>query len=109
MSRLVDQALIDAYAEVTGDHNPVHVDPAFAAGTPYRMTIAHGLLTAALVVDEATGAQGLAPPLELEIVFVRPVPSGTTVDIEVTHDDTRVEAVGRAGGQPAVVVRVGKF
>ncbi|MGI4878442.1 MAG: MaoC/PaaZ C-terminal domain-containing protein, partial [Janthinobacterium lividum] len=42
---LVDQARIDAFAEATGDHQFIHVDPVAAAKTPFGTTIAHGFLT----------------------------------------------------------------
>src|SRR5690606_7110947 len=46
----VDQALIDAFAEATGDHQWIHVDPERAAReSPYGCTIAHGLLTLSLM------------------------------------------------------------
>lgn len=46
----VDQARIDAYAEVSGDHQWIHVDPARAAvESPYGSTIAHGNLTLSLI------------------------------------------------------------
>ena len=38
----VDDKLVHAYADVTGDHNPVHVNDAFAATTPFKHRIAHG-------------------------------------------------------------------
>jgi acyl dehydratase len=44
----VTQAEIDAFAEVTGDHQFIHVDPERAAQTPFGTTIAHGLLTLSL-------------------------------------------------------------
>lgn len=40
---------IVAYAEATGDFNPIHVDPEFAAKTPFKGTIAHGLLSVAFL------------------------------------------------------------
>ena len=47
---LVDQARIDRFAEATGDHQWIHVDPARAAAeTPFGGTIAHGYLTVALI------------------------------------------------------------
>jgi 3-hydroxybutyryl-CoA dehydratase len=38
----LSQPVVDRYAELTGDHNPLHVDPSFAATTPFGRTIAHG-------------------------------------------------------------------
>jgi acyl dehydratase len=46
----VDQAMIDKFAEATGDHQWIHVDPARArAETPFGATIAHGFLTLSLL------------------------------------------------------------
>ena len=53
---LVDQAKIDAFAEVTGDHQFIHVDPEAAAKTPFGTTIAHGYLTLSLLSVMAYGA-----------------------------------------------------
>jgi acyl dehydratase len=47
---LVDQARIDAFADVTLDHQFVHVDPERARATPFGSTIAHGFLTLSLLV-----------------------------------------------------------
>ena len=44
----VTQDEIDAFAEATGDHQWIHVDPERAAQTPFGGTIAHGLLTLSL-------------------------------------------------------------
>jgi acyl dehydratase len=45
----VTQAMIDRFAEATGDHQFIHVDPARAAATPFGGTIAHGFLTLSLM------------------------------------------------------------
>ena len=45
----VDQTRIDGFAEVTGDHQWIHVDPERAKRGPFGGTIAHGYLTLALV------------------------------------------------------------
>ena len=45
----VDQQRINTFAEATGDHQWIHVDPARAAEGPFRSTIAHGYLTLSLV------------------------------------------------------------
>ncbi len=46
---LVDQARIDAFADCTGDHQFIHVDPERAKATPFGTTIAHGYLTLSLI------------------------------------------------------------
>lgn len=45
----IDQARIDGFADVTGDHQWIHVDPVRAKAGPFGATIAHGYLTLALV------------------------------------------------------------
>jgi acyl dehydratase len=45
----VTQVMIDRFAEATGDHQFIHVDPARAALTPFGGTIAHGFLTLSLM------------------------------------------------------------
>jgi len=47
---LVDQERVDAFADVTLDHQFVHVDPVRAKATPFGGTIAHGFLTLSLLV-----------------------------------------------------------
>jgi acyl dehydratase len=44
----VSQPAVDAFAQATGDLNPMHVDPAHGAGTVFGTTIAHGLYTLSL-------------------------------------------------------------
>jgi acyl dehydratase len=45
----VDQAMIDKFADATGDHQFIHVDPEKAKMTPFGTTIAHGFLTLSLL------------------------------------------------------------
>lgn len=45
---LIDQARIDLFAEATGDHQWIHVDPVRAAEGPFGCTVAHGYLTLSL-------------------------------------------------------------
>ena len=47
---LIDQERVDAFADVTLDHQFVHVDPERAKATPFGGTIAHGFLTLSLLV-----------------------------------------------------------
>ena len=46
LSNTVTEATINAFAEVSGDKNPVHVDAAYAESTMFKGRIAHGMLTA---------------------------------------------------------------
>jgi acyl dehydratase len=45
----IDQGRIDRFADATGDHQWIHVDPARAAEGPYGRTVAHGFLTLSLI------------------------------------------------------------
>ena len=58
VTRVLTQERIGAYADASGDHNPIHVDPAFAAATPFGGTIAHGMLVLALIGEMMRGAFG---------------------------------------------------
>lgn len=55
----VDQAMIDAFAEATGDRQFIHIDPVRAAQTPFGGTIAHGFLTLSLMPLLAERTEGL--------------------------------------------------
>ncbi|WP_394652183.1 MaoC family dehydratase [uncultured Sphingomonas sp.] len=50
----VTQAMIDKFADATGDHQFIHTDPERAAQTPFKGTIAHGFLTLSLMPLLAT-------------------------------------------------------
>ncbi len=49
VTRLVTADGIQAFAEISGDFNPVHVDETYAAGTMFKQCIAHGILSASYV------------------------------------------------------------
>ncbi len=48
-AKVVTEADIIAFADITGDKNPVHLDEAYAAGTMFKQRIAHGMLTAGYI------------------------------------------------------------
>jgi len=60
LGKSLTQEKIDAYARASGDFNPIHVDPAFAAATPFGGTIAHGMLLLAYLSEMLTAAFGHA-------------------------------------------------
>ena len=82
----VSQALIDAFAAVTGDRQWIHVDPARAASeSPFGTTIAHGFLTLALISElhreaiELTGCQRVLNYGLNRVRFPAPVLSGSRI------------------------------
>ena len=85
----VDQARIDAFADATGDHNWIHVDPGRAqAQLPGGQTIAHGFLLLSLTVQDdvaaLAGFPGIAHVLNYglnKVRFLAPVPSGSEVRV----------------------------
>ena len=60
VSRSITQDLLTAYAEASGDDNPLHLDREFAAGTRFGGIIAHGMLTLAFISEMMTAHLGRA-------------------------------------------------
>ena len=48
-SKTISEADIQTFAEVSGDENPVHLNPEYAKGTVFKGCIAHGILTASFI------------------------------------------------------------
>ncbi len=83
---LVDQAKIDAFAECTGDHQFIHVNPELAKQTPFGTTIAHGYLTLSLCAVMAYGVMPGITGTKMgvnyglnKVRFMAPVKSGSKV------------------------------
>ncbi len=96
VSRLVTQETINQYADVTGDHNPIHVDPEFAKKTMFGGPIAHGVISLSFVFQALTDWLGRAAldRSKIRITFISPVRPGDTVTARGTVSDKR-EAEGR--------------
>ena len=83
----LDRAMLKAYADASGDHNPIHRDEEFAVSVGLPNVIAHGMLTMALVGKYVTDwAGGSAVVKEFSARFVKPVivPAGQKVDLTVS-------------------------
>src|SRR5580693_4007256 len=86
----IDQAMIDRFAEVTGDHQWIHVDVARAKASPIGTTIAHGWLTLSLLArlsNETYRVEQLAQRLNYganKVRFTAPVPSGSRIRARFT-------------------------
>ena len=83
----ITQELIDAYAAISGDFNPVHVDPVFAAATPFGQTIAHGCIPMEPIFQLIRARSGLPVLLQgtcMKLRYLRPAHPGDTIGIVVT-------------------------
>ena len=79
----IDQQRVDRFAEATGDHQWIHVDPQRAASGPFGTTIAHGYLTLSLIPYFAVqnyriegGRMSVNYGLD-KVRFITPVPVGS--------------------------------
>jgi len=81
----VGQDRIDTFADATGDHQWIHVDPARAADGPFGGTIAHGMLTLSLLIplwSELLDVREVRTKVNYglgKVRFPAPVPAGTKI------------------------------
>jgi acyl dehydratase len=91
ITKTIEQSDIDAFARVTGDHNPVHVDEEFAKTTRFGRRIAHGMLTASLIsavlANKLPGEGSVY--LGQTLQFVAPVFPGDEITARVTVKEIR--------------------
>ncbi|MFB7655063.1 MULTISPECIES: MaoC family dehydratase [unclassified Streptomyces] len=102
-SYTVTRELVRRYAELSGDHNPIHLSPEAARAGGFDDLIAHGMLTFALMAHHLAGAVGEADRAELQVRFSWPltVPAeGATLtvhDLPAAGGALAVTAVDGAG------------
>jgi len=85
LRRTVTEHDVEAFAAVTGDDNPVHLDEAYAAATPFKGRIAHGMLSAGYI-SAVLGTRLPGPGaiyVSQTLSFRRPVRIGDEVTAEV--------------------------
>ena len=90
----IDRGLLVAYANASGDQNPIHQNEEFALSVGLPNVIAHGMLTMALVGKYVTDwAGGSASVKEFGARFVKPVivPAGQKVDLTVSATVSEIE------------------
>jgi acyl dehydratase len=97
---LIDQDRVNAFADVTNDHQFIHIDPVAAAMTPFGGTIAHGFLTLSLLAglrpEGAIALEGVKMGVNYgceKLRFLTPVRVGKRV--RVRH---KLQAIDDKGG-----------
>jgi acyl dehydratase len=106
----VDQARIDQFAQATGDHQWIHVDPQRAAAGPFGATVAHGFLTLSLVPllsDEAFAIDDVRMGLNYGLNRVRfPAPLRVDGRVRGVFVLRQFEALPEGGAQLVVEATV---
>ncbi len=91
LSKTIRDEDVRAFAELTGDHNPVHLDDEYAAGTRFGRRVAHGMLAASLIsaalANELPGRGTVY--LSQQLQFTAPVFPGDTVTARVVVTKVR--------------------
>ncbi|MBX7103487.1 MAG: MaoC family dehydratase [Gemmataceae bacterium] len=98
--RVLTQDDIQTFADLTGDFNPMHVNPEYAATMPFGRTIAHGLLTLA----RASGSSIDHPPMRTlaivelrSVIFRAPVFPGDELHVRTTVAGKERKGRGKRG------------
>ncbi|MFJ4769592.1 MaoC family dehydratase [Streptomyces uncialis] len=103
----IDQRRVDLFADSTGDHQWIHVDPERAAAGPFGTTIAHGYLTLSLLpvlVPQVFRVEGVRMGLNYgtdKVRFPAPVPVGSRL-----RATAALQKVAEAGGGVQVTAAV---
>lgn len=80
------QADYDLFARVSGDDNPIHVDPDFSARTAFGRTVSHGMLIYAKLWGMIRAARPGAVQLRASMMFPNPAYAGEAVVLRVAGD-----------------------
>ena len=103
----VEQERIDGFADATGDHQWIHVDPERAKDGPFGTTIAHGYLTLSMVpvlMQQVYAVEGIKMGINYgleKVRFMSPVPSGGRIRLTAS-DRLGQGARRRRPGDPGV-------
>lgn len=115
--RVLLQADFDRFARLSGDDNPIHCDPAFAAASHFGATVAHGMLLYSCLC-KALGEQVGCGTVQLEqsLMFPNPTFAGDLLSVELVPGDARdgclevateIAKLGQGGAAQRVVTATG--
>ena len=92
---------IESYAEISGDHNPIHLDEGQAKNHGFSGRIAHGMLIMGKVWSKVS-SNLLTPtdfPEKYELDFYSPIHAGDIVVLRVEHNADRLQIEGICEGK----------
>lgn len=99
---VIDQQRIDQFAECTGDHQFIHVDPQKASQTPFGSTIAHGFLSLSLLPMLMEDIMLMPAGLKMAVNygldslrFIQPVKVGSRVRLVLSLIDAHEKNPGQ--------------
>jgi acyl dehydratase len=111
VSERVTQESIDAYAKISGDFNPLHVDPVAAAASEFGGTIAHGPIALHPFFRAATewlGTDALPAGSEVKVTYRAPTRPGDELTVRLgelgTAEDGRTELAAECVTQAGTAV-----
>ncbi|WP_417597987.1 MaoC/PaaZ C-terminal domain-containing protein [Pararhodobacter oceanensis] len=81
------QAEFDAFAQISGDDNPIHVDPAFSATSAFGRTVSHGMLIYAKLWAMLCEAYPARAHTSQEMMFPNPAFAGETLILTLAEED----------------------
>lgn len=87
------QSDFDRFAEISGDHNPIHVDPLFSRRTRFGGTVAHGMMLFAIAAAEVSRTTETVDHITAaDLVFPHPTYAGRAHGLRLDLDDDVAEA-----------------
>lgn len=83
--RFISAEDVQGFADVTGDDNPVHLDPEYAKTTRFKVPVVHGVLLLGIVSKilgrDYPGHGSIA--VSMSVKWLRPVPVGSEIEIQI--------------------------
>lgn len=91
LKKIFSQEEFNRFAALSGDDNPIHVDPEFAAGTRFGRTVAHGMLLYAVIETLLGDTFPGVTQLEQELMFTSPVYANEEIEFRLEVAEVGME------------------
>ncbi|MBI21756.1 MAG: protein dehydratase [Chloroflexi bacterium] len=100
----ITQEIIDSYALISGDHNPIHLDKEYAKSTRFKSRIAHGMITLAIVTEMLQDffSYNLLSNGKIKTKFTAPV-----FPDEVVNTYGKISSINKIGNKKNITCEIG--